>query len=143
MRAYFIPSVPTFIPESWKSDGTYTKGNWPSDAILLTEEDTAAYWMISPPEGKILGVVNGKPAWVNIPPPSREELITAAENERQQLLAHADAMMLDWRTELMLDEISDTNRAKLSAWMAYKNEVKSADVTTAPEHVSWPAPPEV
>lgn len=36
MKAYFVPSVPTFIPESWKSDGTYTKENWPSDAVLVT-----------------------------------------------------------------------------------------------------------
>ncbi|EJU6096680.1 tail fiber assembly protein [Salmonella enterica] len=74
--------------------------------------------------------------------PTAEEQIQAAENERQRLLADADAVMLDWRTELMLGEISDANRAKLSAWLAYKNEVKSADVTTDPEHVNWPVPPE-
>lgn len=77
------------------------------------------------------------------PPPTKEELIAAAEYERQQLLAHADAVMLDWRTELMLGEISDTNRAKLSAWQAYKNKVKSVEVTTDPDHVKWPVPPEV
>ncbi|EHZ1489217.1 tail fiber assembly protein [Salmonella enterica] len=77
------------------------------------------------------------------PPPTHEELIQSAEKERQRLLAAADAVMLDWRTELMLGEISDANRAKLSAWMAYKNEVKAADVTTDPEHVNWPVPPEV
>jgi hypothetical protein len=32
--------------------------------------------------------------------------------------------MLDWRTELMLGEISDTNRAKLSAWLAYKKGLR-------------------
>ncbi|MEY5966026.1 tail fiber assembly protein, partial [Salmonella enterica subsp. enterica serovar Corvallis] len=69
-------------------------------------------------------------------------LIAIAEQVRQQLLTHADAVMLDWRTELMLDEISDANRAKLSAWLAYKNEVKAVDVTTAPENVNWPVPPE-
>ncbi|EFQ7999859.1 tail fiber assembly protein, partial [Salmonella enterica] len=81
------------------------------------------------------------PAWADIPPPSREELISAAEQMRQQLLAHADAVMLDWRTELMLGEISDANRGKLSAWLAYKNEVKAVDVTTDPENVNWPVPP--
>ncbi|MEW5106984.1 tail fiber assembly protein, partial [Citrobacter freundii] len=50
-----------------------------------------------------------------------ESAITQAENERQRLLKYADAVMLDWRTELMLGEISDANRAKLSAWLAYKN----------------------
>ncbi len=65
-----------------------------------------------------------------------------AERQRQQLLNQANAIMLDWRTELMLGEISDANRAKLSAWMAYKNDVKAFDVTTDVEHVNWPIPPE-
>ncbi|EPE9029600.1 tail fiber assembly protein [Escherichia coli] len=77
------------------------------------------------------------------PPPTHEELIQAAENERQRLLTAADAIMLDWRTELMLGEISDANRVKLSAWLAYKNEVKTVDVTTNPEHVNWPVIPEL
>lgn len=76
------------------------------------------------------------------PPPTHEELIQAAEFEREQLLKHADDVMLDWRTELMLGEISDANRAKLSAWLAYKNEVKMVDVTTYPEHVNWPMVPQ-
>lgn len=75
------------------------------------------------------------------PPPTCEELIVAAEQVRQQLLVDADYTMLDWRTELMLGDISDANREKLSVWMAYKNEVKSVDVTTDPEHVIWPVPP--
>ncbi|MEF7000625.1 tail fiber assembly protein [Escherichia coli] len=77
------------------------------------------------------------------PPPTHEQLIQAAENERQRLLSAADAIMLDWRTELMLGEISDANRAKLSAWLAYKNEVKSWDIKTDPENVNWPVPPVV
>ncbi|EDV2694958.1 tail fiber assembly protein [Salmonella enterica subsp. enterica] len=77
------------------------------------------------------------------PPPTHEQLVQAAENERRRLLAAADAVMLDWRTELMLGEISDANRAKLSAWVAYKNEVKAVDVTTDPEHVNWPVTPEL
>ena len=77
------------------------------------------------------------------PPPTHEQLIQAAENERQRLLSAADAIMLDWRTELLLGEISDANRAKLSAWLLYKNQVKAVDVTTDPEHVSWPVIPEL
>ncbi|MKM00297.1 phage tail protein [Salmonella enterica subsp. enterica] len=76
------------------------------------------------------------------PPPTHEELIKYAEIEREILLKHADEVMLDWRTELMLGEISDANRAKLSAWLTYKNEVKAVDVTTDPEHVNWPMVPQ-
>lgn len=77
------------------------------------------------------------------PPPTHDELIQAGGFEREQLLKHADEVMLDWRTALLLGEISDANRAKLSAWLAYKNEVKSVDVTTNPEHVNWPVIPEL
>ncbi|OUE72433.1 hypothetical protein AZ006_000592 [Citrobacter freundii] len=80
--------------------------------------------------------------WVTDTEAQHESAIMQAENERQRLLKHADAVMLDWRTELMLGEISDANRAKLSAWQAYKNEVKAVDVTINPENVNYPVPPE-
>ncbi|EFO3873101.1 tail fiber assembly protein [Escherichia coli] len=80
--------------------------------------------------------------WVTDEEAQHESAIMQAENERQRLIKHADAVMLDWRTELMLGEISDASRAKLSAWLAYKNEVKAVDVTSDPEHVNWPVPPE-
>lgn len=119
-----------------------TAGMWPENGIDVSDEVSAEFTG-QPPEGKMLGVGNdGMPAWVDLPPPTHEELIAIAEQVRQQLLTHADAAMLDWRTELMLGEISDANRAKLSAWMAYKNDVKAVDVTTDPEHINWPVPPE-
>ncbi|MCE9896587.1 tail fiber assembly protein [Citrobacter portucalensis] len=116
---------------------------WPENGIDVSDEVSAEFTG-QPPEGKVLGVgSDGMPTWVDMQAPTREELISAAEQMRQQLLAHADAVMLDWRTELMLGEISDANRAELSAWMAYKNEVKAVDVTIAPENINWPITPEV
>ncbi|EEC8210616.1 tail fiber assembly protein, partial [Escherichia coli] len=47
----------------------------------------------------------------------------------------------DWRVELMLGDISSTDKEKLSAWMDYKKEVKAVDTSTAPE-ISWPELPE-
>ena len=137
----FSPTTLGFYPSEMK-DEYQRYGNLPADVIEVSDSVRDKYNFVVP-DGKQLGCKNGRPAWVDIPPPTREELITAAEQVRQQLLAHADTTMLDWRTELMLGEISDANKAKLSAWMAYKNDVKSVDVTTDPEHVSWPAPPEV
>ncbi|WP_369833111.1 tail fiber assembly protein [Cronobacter malonaticus] len=68
--------------------------------------------------------------------------IAQSENQRAQLLATADDVTADWRVELMLGDISDEDKAKLSAWMDYKKEVKAVDTSTAPD-VSWPAQPEV
>ncbi|HGY5137057.1 TPA: tail fiber assembly protein [Citrobacter braakii] len=114
----------------------------PQDAVEITDE-TWMELLSGQEEGKIISAdENGYPVLTDQPPLSHEELIAIAEQVRQQLLTHADAVMLDWRTELMLGEISDANRAKLSAWMAYKNDVKAVDVTTDPEHINWPVPPE-
>lgn len=118
-------------------------GMWPANGIDVSDEVSAEFTG-QPPEGKTIGVgTDEMPAWVDIPPPTQEELISAAEQVRQQLLARADAVMLDWRTELMLGEISDSNRAKLLAWLAYKNKVKAVDVTTSPENVHWPVLPAI
>ncbi|HAW3686718.1 TPA: tail fiber assembly protein [Citrobacter freundii] len=115
-------------------------GMWPENGTVVSA-DTYYIYGGMPPEGKVLSAdKKGNPVWADAPKPTKEELIQAAEYERQRLLKLADATMLDWRTELMLGEISDANREKLSAWLAYKNDVKSVDVTTDPEHVSWPVP---
>ncbi|HCB1864667.1 TPA: tail fiber assembly protein [Citrobacter amalonaticus] len=137
----FSPSTFGFYPSEMK-DEYQRYGNLPTDVIEVSDSVRDKYNFVVP-DGKQLGCKNGRPAWVDIPPPTREELIAAAEQVRQQMLAHADITMLDWRTELMLGEISDANKEKLSAWLAYKNEVKSVDVSTDHAHVSWPVPPEV
>lgn len=115
----------------------------PQDAVEITD-DTWFDLLNGQAEGKIISPdENGYPILTDPPPPSHEELVQMAENNRQRLLAHADSVMLDWRTELMLGEISDDNKAKLSKWMAYKREVKSVDVTTDPGNVNLIIPPEV
>lgn len=139
MKYVYSATSNAFYPIALKSSYEAT-GDWPVDGVDV--DDTVFSEFQNPPPEKIrIAGENGFPSWADIPPATREELIDAAEQERQKLLAHADTVMLDWRTELMLGEISDANRAKLSAWLAYKNEVKSVDVTTDPEHVSWPVPP--
>ncbi|HDL8286986.1 TPA: tail assembly chaperone [Yersinia enterocolitica] len=65
---YFSESIGGFIPSQWKDDGTYTDESWPSDAVLLTENEANQYWRKSPPDGKVLGSVNGHPTWVDFRP---------------------------------------------------------------------------
>ncbi|EMQ4813975.1 tail assembly chaperone [Citrobacter freundii] len=137
----FSRSTLAFYPDVLRNNYE-AAGTLPEDVIEVSGDIRDTY-NGKPPTGKRLGInSDGMPIWVDIPVPTKEVLIQNAENERQRLLKHADAVMLDWRTELLLGEISDANRDKLSAWMAYKNEVKSADVTTDPERVNWPVPPE-
>lgn len=133
---YYSKSTGSFYDDEINGDDI------PQDVVEITD-DTWMELLNGQAEGKIITAdENGYPVLTDPPPLSHDELVQVAENERQRLLTHADAVMLDWRTELMLGEISDANRAKLSAWMAYKNEIKAVDVTTDPEHVNWPVPPE-
>ncbi|MEB2411171.1 tail fiber assembly protein [Enterobacter asburiae] len=67
--------------------------------------------------------------------------IADAEQHRQMLLAHVDELSSDWRVELMLGDITEVNKKKLSSWMAYKTAVKAVDISTAPD-INWPVQPE-
>ncbi|WP_096969759.1 tail fiber assembly protein [Escherichia coli] len=80
--------------------------------------------------------------WVTDSAAKHQGDIADAEQHRQTLLAQVDDLTSDWRVELMLGDISEESKKKLSSWMAYKTAVKAVDVSTAPD-VSWPARPEV
>lgn len=60
-------------------------GEWPDDGIEI-DDTVAAEFMKEAPEGKYRGVIDGMPAWIDIPPPTHEEQIAAAELEKQQLI---------------------------------------------------------
>lgn len=142
MSYIFSATDNAFYPLSMRQQYS-DAGTWPENGIQVSD-DIFNEFTATPEPGKMrIAGSDGLPAWSDIPPPSHEELIAIAEQVSRQLLTQADAVMLDWRTELMLGEISDANRAKLSVWIAYKNEVKAVDVTSDPEHVSWPVPPDV
>ncbi|MEG0233196.1 MAG: tail fiber assembly protein [Hafnia sp.] len=79
--------------------------------------------------------------WVTDSAAKHQGDIADAEQHRQMLLAQVDELTSDWRVELMLGDINEENKKKLSTWMAFKTEVKVVDVSTAPD-VSWPVQPE-
>lgn len=59
------------------------------------------------------------------------------EAVRAQLLAESAAVTADWRAEASIDEISDEDRVKLKAWLAYNKAVKATAVGE-----DWPPIPE-
>jgi len=65
----------------------------------------------------------------------------SAEKYREDILNSIDNTISDWKIELLLGDISDSDKERLSAWMMYKAAVKAVDVSTAPE-VIWPQKPE-
>ena len=79
--------------------------------------------------------------WIMDSAAKHEGDIADAEQYRQALLDQVDELTSDWRVELMLGDISEGNKNKLSSWMAYKTAVKAVDISTAPD-INWPAQPE-
>lgn len=136
-KVYFSASMPGFILADWKDDGTYTKDTWPPDAVLLTDDEVSQFWKQTAPEGKILGSTEGRPAWVNLPPPTHEEMVIVAEQQRQTLRMQADAEIA-WRQDAVDAGIATTEEtAALAEWKKYRVLLMRVD-TAAPV---WPPVP--
>ncbi|EAY4775012.1 tail fiber assembly protein [Salmonella enterica] len=99
-----------------------------------SEDDFIKPELISISETEALAIVN--------PPPTHEELLAAVEIHRAELLSAADRVTSDWRTELMLGEINEADKASLSSWMEYKRNVKAVNAEDAVRpDFNWPALP--
>ncbi|HFV4325275.1 TPA: tail fiber assembly protein [Escherichia coli] len=122
--------------------GEYKKnGMWPTDCIDIDDSVFTEFTVVPPTNQMRIPGDNGLPVWGDIPQPTHEEQTEIAEQYRQQRLQQIDEVTVDWRVELMLGDISDEDKERLSEWMAYKKAVKAVDVSTAPD-VIWPTSPE-
>ncbi|MEH4267023.1 tail fiber assembly protein [Klebsiella aerogenes] len=136
--AYFSPSSLVFIPAEWKEDGTYTSKNWPSDAVIATEDEILSFWKTTAPEGKTLGCVDGRPAWVDFPLPTKEESVRAAGIKKEQLIA--DTMQSVSFIQLKIQAgrtLTDSENKKLNSAIDYIDALSSVDTNNAPD-IDWP-----
>lgn len=64
-------------------------GNWPDDVQPISDEIWEKF-SVQGPSGKMRGAnKNGMPCWVDIPPPTREQQIDAAERKKALQLEKA------------------------------------------------------
>ena len=142
MSAYFSPSGLYFIPEQWKLDGTYSDNNWPKDAILLTGEESSEYWKSSPPYGKCLSCTpSGRPCWVDIPPPSHDEMVALAEDKKSHLIADAEQLISPLERAKQLGIATDEELSKLVDLERYSVFLMRVDTSLAPG-IEWPQKPQ-
>ena len=140
MKNYlWSPSKNAFIPAGMVED--YRNAGWDIDELIPVDDAVFAEYSATPPDGKIRGIsADGFPEWADAPQLTTEEQIALAERKRQTLLAQANEITADWRTELELGMIDDDDKVKLTTWMKYIKAVKVVDTSTAPD-VSWPTSP--
>lgn len=126
---------PTVMQDAYMASGT-----WPETGVHC-DEDVFSIYAGEPPSGKLRGTdAKGMPCWIDVPAPTKAELVAQAENQKQALLSEENDVTADWRTELALGIISDEDKASLITWMQYIKAVKAVDTSKAPQ-VTWPVKP--
>ncbi|HBN5388515.1 TPA: tail fiber assembly protein [Citrobacter freundii] len=116
---------------------------WPDDAIELTDSVANKYMTTNIPAGKKLGVVNGAPAWVDIPAPTKEELIAEAEREKRRCIDAANDFMnsKQWPGKAAIGRLKGDELAQYNLWLDYLDALEAVDTSSAPD-INWPVPPE-
>ncbi|EPU1262473.1 TPA: tail fiber assembly protein [Citrobacter freundii] len=134
MKTFYSPSLNGFLLE--QTAESYS-GN---DLVEVTEETYIEF--IKGRGNQVMLPGQTGPVWGDVAPPTHEQLLADVERQRTALLLYADTVTADWRTELALGDISDDDRIKLSAWMAYKRAVKAVIAEDAiRDGFQWPAIP--
>ena len=114
------------------------QSSWDDLSDLIDIDDTVeAEFNGEPPEGKMRGVVDGMPAWVDVPLPTYEEKIADAEAMKLSLKDNADSEIA-WRLDAVDAGIATNEEtAALAEWKKYRVLLMRVD-TAKPE---WPTPP--
>lgn len=137
MNIYFYSAKENaFFPESLREQYELA-GSWPDDGVEVTEEYFESF-SIAPP-GKVRAAGdNGLPVWVDVPPPTQEEISAANAKKLQSLRKVADSE-ISWRQDAVDAEIAtDDEVTELAAWKKYRVLLMRVD-TSNPE---WPEMPE-
>lgn len=118
---YFSPSTLGYYPSD-RLPIYYETSSLPDDLVEISDETVKEYFMNNPPNGKILGVSNGKPAWVD--PPLKEytpdDLVELGRTLRDKFITITDPMMI---SDYTISDILLTDEQKselLSTRMNFK-----------------------
>lgn len=119
-------------------------GNWPEDGVEISDNLFIEYTS-TPPDGKERGVGDdGMPCWVDLPEPTTEELIAAAESKRQQLINEANTCINNkqWPGKAAIGRLKGEELSQYNLWLDYLDALEAVDTSSAPD-INWPVPPEL
>lgn len=142
MTTYFSVKNLAFYNDKLR-DGYYEQFDaWPEDAVEMTDDEVAEYCGVTSPDGKVLSAKNGRPVWVDIPPPSKEESIRNAESERLRRIDAANDFMnrKQWIGKAAIGRLKGEELAQYNLWLDYLDALELVDTSSAPD-IEWPTPP--
>lgn len=135
---FFSPSTVSFYPEAMLDD--YRDAGTLPDDLVSVESKVFAEFSGTPPDGKVRGVLKGKPAWVDIPPLTYEEAVAAAEADKQYLLSEASEAIAPLQDAVDLGMATPEEESLLKECKKYRVLLNRVDTSTAPDIV-WPVKP--
>ncbi|MFU1377518.1 tail fiber assembly protein, partial [Escherichia coli] len=97
------------------------------------------------PVGKRIGAnEHGYPAWENVPPPTRDEIIKQAEQKKQQFIDAANNYInsKQWPGKAAIGRLKGDELAQYNLWLDYLDALELVDTSGAPD-IEWPTPPAV
>lgn len=138
MNYIFSPKNNAFYPLSlqplYEDAGTWPDDGVPVDNSMFTE------FTGHPPIGKVRGVDCGMPAWIDEPPPSKQQLIEQAEHKLRLLKIEASDQVT-WRQYAVDSEIATPQEViELNEWKKYFVLLSRIDTSKAPG-IDWPISP--
>ncbi|BAN99513.1 hypothetical protein E05_47470 [Plautia stali symbiont] len=134
---YYSPGENAFFPEELKQD--YIRaGSFPKDTVEVGDDVWLEFAGNLSPKGKqrIVGT-DGFPAWGDIPPPTKEDLISAAEKRKSSLMQIATAAIAPLQDAVDLDMATDAEKALLLSWKKYRVLLNRIDLGAATD-IDWP-----
>ncbi|EOU7021202.1 tail fiber assembly protein [Escherichia coli] len=142
-KIFFSAATLGFYPESLKQ--SYENGSgWPDDAVEVTVADWLEY-AGSQPVGKRIGAnEHGYPAWENVPPPTRDEIIKQAEQKKQRFIDAANNYInsKQWPGKAAIGRLKGEELAQYNLWLDYLDALELVDTSGTPD-IEWPTPPAV
>jgi hypothetical protein len=122
------------------------QGSWPADLVELTEAELIGFWKQSAPFNKILGVKDGRLAWIDAPPPpplSDEEASDQALGKRDDLLRTAAIRIDPLQDAVDVDDATPEDVALLTKWKKYRVALNRIENQASfPQAIEWPVVPE-
>lgn len=141
MNTYFFSRKTNgFYPAILKADYEASPNGWPDDAVAISEEDYNLLY-----EGQAKGKIiiadsKGYPVLTDPPEPDTAELIEAAEEKRNTLIAEATIAIAPLQDAIDLEEATEEEKSRLIVWKKYRVQLNRVDTGNAPDIV-WPEKP--
>lgn len=79
--------------------------------------------------------------WVTDEEAQKKDSISSAGIKKKIILSEVNEKTQAWQTQLLLGIISDNDKATLTGWMKYYQQVQALDILKAPD-IDWPQQPQ-